>query len=86
MHKGPLSTHKDPGTDVWVYDLTTGKRVQQIALKNLASSIQVSQDDRPLLYGAFLASPVLDIYDAKSGQYLRSVGDLAQTATLLVTP
>jgi len=86
MHKGPLSTHKDPGTDVWVYDLATGKRVQQIALKNLASSIQVSQDDQPLLYGVFLASPVLDIYDAKTGQYLRSVGDLAQTATVLVTP
>ncbi|HZF16333.1 MAG TPA: amine dehydrogenase large subunit [Steroidobacteraceae bacterium] len=86
MHKGPLSTHKDPGTDVWVYDIATGKRVQQITLKNLATSIQVSQDDQPLLYGAFIASPVLDIYDARSGQYLRSVGDLAQTATLLVTP
>jgi methylamine dehydrogenase heavy chain len=86
MHQGPRSTHKDPGVDVWVYDLATGKRVREIKLKNPASSIQVSQDDKPLLYGAFLASPVLDIYDAETGDHLRSVGDLAQTATVLVTP
>lgn len=86
MHKGPLATHKDPGTDIWVYDIANGKRVQQITIRNLATSIQVSQDDQPLLYSAFIASPVLDIYDAQSGAYLRSVGDLAQTATVLVTP
>jgi methylamine dehydrogenase heavy chain len=86
MHQGPLSTHKDPGKDVWVYDLTSGKRVQKIATKNLVSSIQVSQDEQPLLYGAFLASPTLDIYNAVTGEHLRSVGDLAATATLLVTP
>jgi methylamine dehydrogenase heavy chain len=86
MHQGPLATHKDPGTDVWVYDLVTGKRVQQIKTKNLVTSIQVSQDAEPLLYGAFIASPVLEIYDARSGNYLRSIGDLAQTPTVLVTP
>jgi methylamine dehydrogenase heavy chain len=86
MHQGPLATHKDPGKEVWVFDLATGKRVQKITTKNIVSSIQVSQDDRPLLYGAFLASPVLDIYNAKTGEYLRSVGDLAATPTVLVTP
>jgi methylamine dehydrogenase heavy chain len=86
MHKGPLATHKDSGTDIWVYDLASGKRVQQITVRNPASSIQVSQDEQPLLYCAFLASPVLEIYNANSGEYLRSVGDLAQTATVLVTP
>jgi methylamine dehydrogenase heavy chain len=86
MHQGPLSTHKDPGNEVWVFDLTTTKRVQKINMKNVVSSIQVSQDDQPLLYGVFMASPVLDIYNAVTGEYLRSVGDLASTPMLLVTP
>ena len=86
MHQGPLATHKDPGNEVWVYDLNSGKRLQKITTKNIVSSIQVSQDEQPLLYGAFLASPVLDIYNATTGEYLRSVGDLAATPTVLVTP
>lgn len=86
MHQGPLSTHKDPGNAVWVYDVTTGKRVQTIALKNVASSIQLSQDDQPLLYAVFMGSATLDIYDGLKGDYLRSVGDLASTPMLLVTP
>lgn len=86
MHQGPLPTHKDPGNEVWVYDVTSGKRLQKITLKNIASSIQVSQDDQPLLYAVFLGSSALEIYDAMTGSYLRSVSDLALTPTVLVTP
>jgi len=32
MHQGPRDTHKDPGTEVWVYDLEERKRVQRFAL------------------------------------------------------
>ncbi len=86
MHQGPLSTHKDPGNEVWVYDVTSGKRLQKITLKNIASSIQVSQDDQPLLYAVFMGSTTLEIYDATKGDYLRSVADLASTPMVLVTP
>jgi methylamine dehydrogenase heavy chain len=30
MHQGPRDTHKDPGTEVWVYDLEERKRVARI--------------------------------------------------------
>jgi methylamine dehydrogenase heavy chain len=86
MHRGGLETHKDPGTDIWVYDLTTRKRVQQISTKHKAGSIAVSQDDKPLLFTCFIESNVLDIYDALSGHYLRSVESLGQTPTVMVTP
>jgi methylamine dehydrogenase heavy chain len=86
MHRGALATHKDPGKDIWVYDLASKQRVQQIALKNLASSIQLSSDAQPLLYSIFMDSTDLDIYDAASGKLLRSVEHVGTTPTVLVTP
>jgi hypothetical protein len=34
VHQGGLDTHKEAGTEVWVYDLATRKRVQRIAMVN----------------------------------------------------
>ncbi|HXS24046.1 MAG TPA: amine dehydrogenase large subunit [Gemmatimonadales bacterium] len=86
MHQGGPETHKDPGKEVWVYDLGRRQRVQRIALRSPAASIQVTRDDRPLLFAAFMGSTTLEVYDAKSGEYLRSVKNLGTTPTLLVTP
>ncbi len=86
MHRGPLETHKDPGREVWVYDLARQTRIQKITLKNNAGSIQVSRDAQPLLFSIFIESNVLDIYEALSGRYLRSVADIGTTPTVLVNP
>ncbi len=86
MHRGGIETHKDPGKDVWVYDVPRGERVQQIALKSLASSIQLSSDQHPLLYSIFLDSTDLDVYDAGSGKLLRTVEHIGTTPTIMVTP
>ena len=86
MHRGGLATHKDPGKDVWVFDVSTHRRVQQFVLKNLASSIQLSSDARPLLYSIFIDGTDLDIYDAASGKLLRSVDHVGTTPTIMVTP
>jgi len=86
MHQGSLDTHKDPGTDVWVYDLAGRKKVQQIKLRHKATSIVVSQDAKPLLFSCFLDSNQLDIYDALSGNYLRTVENLGLTPAIMVTP
>jgi len=34
MHQGGPDTHKEPGTEVWVYDLGTHRRVQRIPVLN----------------------------------------------------
>ena len=86
MHQGPRSSHKDPGKDVWVYDLDKQVRVRQVSLKNPASSIQVTQDSSPLLFSIFIESTTTDIYDARSGAYLRSIASIGTTPTLMVPP
>jgi methylamine dehydrogenase heavy chain len=86
MHQGNRDTHKDPGKTVWVYDLESHKRVQRIALQNLASSIQLSRDDKPLLYSVFIDRGALDIYDGLSGLPLRTIKELGSSPALLIVP
>jgi methylamine dehydrogenase heavy chain len=86
MHRGGPETHKDAGSDVWVYSVAERKQVQQIAARNKAMSIQVSQDAQPLLFACSLESNRLDVYDASSGAYLRTVDNLGQTPAILITP
>jgi methylamine dehydrogenase heavy chain len=86
VHQGGPETHKDLGNQIWVYDLATHRKVQTITTRNKVGSIQVSPDAQPLLFGCSLESNRLDIYDATSGKYLRSVDPLGQTPTVLVNP
>jgi methylamine dehydrogenase heavy chain len=86
MHRGGLETHKDPGKDVWVYDVSTRQRVQQFTLKNLASAIQLTTDAQPLLFSIFIDNQTLDVYGAADGKWLRSVEHVGTTPTLMVTP
>ena len=86
MHQGGLETHKDDGKDVWVYDLARHARVQSIALRQSAGSIQVTRDSNPLLFSISGENGRLDVYDATSGKFLRSVDGVATTPTLLITP
>ena len=86
MHQGPLETHKDPGREVWVYDLAHQSRIQKITMTHDSGSIQVSRDSHPLLFSIFIDSNVLDVYDATSGNLLRSVTDIGTTPTVMVTP
>jgi methylamine dehydrogenase heavy chain len=86
MHRGGTETHKDPGKDVWVFDVSTQRRLQQFALKNMATSIQLSNDAKPLLFSISIDSTDLDIYDAANGKILRSVDHIGTTPTIMVTP
>lgn len=86
VHQGPPDTHKDPGVDVFVYDLASGQRTARIKLERAASAIEVTQGADPLLLATNAYPPALDVYDATSGAYLRSVEDVAVTPMLLQTP
>jgi len=86
MHQGGDGTHKDPGQNVWVYDLKKQKQVQKIQLDKISTSIQVSKDNKPLMFSIFIGNPTLDIYDARSGEHLHSVSEIGFTPTLLQTP
>ena len=86
MHQGNRDSYKDPGKEVWVYDLEIKTRVRKIQLKQPATAIQVSQDNEPLLFTVFSAYPELLVYDAVSGMFKRKVTQIGQTPTILLTP
>jgi len=86
VHQGEHDTHKEPGQDVWVYDLAAQKQVRKIKLDKLSTSIQLSKDDAPLMFSIFIGNPVLDIYEASSGKLLRSVNEIGFTPTIMQTP
>jgi methylamine dehydrogenase heavy chain len=85
MHVGGADSHKDPGTEVWVYDVAGKKRTQRIVLKEMATSIAVTRDAKPLLFAIFIGAQKVDVYDALSGKFLRSIGEIGFTPTTLVT-
>jgi methylamine dehydrogenase heavy chain len=100
VHQGPPETFEDPGTEVWIYDIASGQRVDEIEMERMALSIEVSQDNQPQLYSiaadfnmptlfqAYIylvhgaaeleknLSMVLDVYDARGGEFLRSIEEI----------
>jgi methylamine dehydrogenase heavy chain len=86
MHQGGLHSQDDAGTEIWVYDLDTHKRLQRIVTKHPITSIQLTKDDQPLLFTLFAERPQLDIYDADTGKFLRSVKQLGSTPSVMQTP
>ena len=83
MHQGDFFTYEEPGPEIWVYDMETRSRVEKIRTRHPSISIAVSQDDDPLLYTITGDLSSLDIYDASSGEYLRSAGELGITPFLI---
>lgn len=84
MHaEGFGGSHKDPGSEVWVYDVKMKKRVAKIALQNPAISLVLTQDKNPLLVTT-TAEMVLDVYDAKQGKYLKTMKDFGQDTPFVV--
>ncbi len=86
MHQGGPDTHKDPGVEIWVHDLAAGgKKIQRIPLEKPLTSIAVTSDAKPLLFGIHIGMPELRVFDAISGKLLRTVAEVGFTPSTLVT-
>jgi methylamine dehydrogenase heavy chain len=72
MHKGGAWTHKEPGSEVWVFDTKTNKRVRRFKLREPGYCIRVTDDADPLLFVMPPALPEanLDTYSATNGKFL----------------
>jgi methylamine dehydrogenase heavy chain len=68
-------SHKDPASEVWVFDIKKKKRLSRIKLKTHAMAIDVSLEEEPRLL-VVNAAGALDVYDAKTGNYQNSIIDL----------
>lgn len=84
MHRGGPDSYKDPGSQIWVYDLATQRRTQCIELKEPATSIAVTSDTKPLLFSIFIGAPKVDVRDAQTGALLRSIAEIGLTPSTLV--
>lgn len=76
-------THKTPSRHVVVINAETGERVAKHELGHDIDSVAVSQDDDPLLYGLSTGARTLYIYDAETGEELRSVNQLGHGPTVI---
>lgn len=89
MHRGGEETHKDGGTELWVFDLATQRRVARWSMKaagiGRAMALEVTQDAAPLL---FLATDTADlaVLDAETGRVRHVEKAVGQTPWQLLTP
>ena len=86
VHQGGIDSHKDPGSHIFVYDLSSRGRKASIELKRPANAVQVTQDDKPLLITTNAYPAIVDIYDARDGKFVREVGEAAISPMTLQIP
>jgi methylamine dehydrogenase heavy chain len=89
MHQGADGSHKDPATEIWVFDTQSKKRVARWKLAKQKIdpflSIEVSADEKPLLYGLTPTSDLV-VMDAATGKLRHVSKQLGTTSTLIVNP
>ncbi len=79
---GHVGSHKDPATEVWVFDAAHHARVAKIVLKTPAIAIEVTADAAPRLLVANVEG-VVDVYDANAGAYLHTVHGVGETPYMI---
>jgi methylamine dehydrogenase heavy chain len=78
MHQGGANTQKQPGSEIWVYDVAAA-RVARYPLPELATAIAISGDAHPLLYTALFGSGTLVVRDPATGAVLRKITGVGAT-------
>ena len=79
---GKEGSHKDGGSEVWVFDVGAGERVGRIPLPKWGISIGVNNAEQPLLV-ATNGEFALETYDATSGEFVKTLA--VDTQTVFVT-
>ena len=89
MHEGGEGSHKDGGTEIWVYDTATHQRLarwpMRTALQSEVIAVQVTQDAAPLLFAASQHGD-LAVVDALTGKVRHVEKHLAQTPWMMLNP
>jgi len=74
MHeKGYNGSHKDLGTEVWVFDPKTKTRIARHKLKAPANAIVVTKEKEPHLAAFSPPDDMLRVYRADNGEYVRPI-------------
>ena len=75
--------HKDPGSEIWVFDVKKRKRLNRIALEMPGLVVELSQDKSPWLFVTNVEMNI-DVYEANTGRYIRSLSDFGQETPLIM--
>jgi methylamine dehydrogenase heavy chain len=82
MHAGPHWTHKDAGSEVWVFDVQNRKRTARFRLDEPGELIVVTQDAAPLLFVGgppFAPGAGLTVLNAQTGEVARKLPGVSGT-------
>jgi methylamine dehydrogenase heavy chain len=89
MHQGGEGTHKDGGTEIWVFDMAAHRRLARWPMHAAGLSrvlaVQVSQDPAPILFVATDAADVA-VFDALTGKLRHVENHLGQTPWMMLNP
>ena len=89
MHRGGQGSHKAGGSQIWVYDALTHRRVARwpvdVAKYGAAFCVLATQDEHPLLFAATERSALL-VMDGMTGRLLHVEAKLGQTLWTMLNP
>ncbi len=89
MHQGGEGSHKESGSEIWVFDGASHQRVARwpmnVAKHGGAIALLATRDDKPLLYVATDKS-ALQVLDARSGRVLHTEPKLGQSLWYMQNP
>lgn len=77
-------SHNGGGAEVWVYDPETQSRVDRIALREWGLSLAVSRGEEPKMLVTNPVNMSMELYDALSGEYLKTIDGLGQNTPLML--
>ncbi|MBE40440.1 MAG: hypothetical protein CL480_03760 [Acidobacteria bacterium] len=73
VHQGGIDTHEDPGTEFWVFDRSSKRRIARVQVEAPINSMLVTAGDTPLLIASRALEPVVDVYDIITTKKQRSI-------------
>jgi len=89
MHRGGEGTHKDGGTEIWVFDLKTHQRIARWPTETKQTgtvlAVQVSQDSAPILFAAYENGDI-GVLDALTGRVKHIEQHFSQTPWQMLNP
>jgi methylamine dehydrogenase heavy chain len=82
---GGYDFHRNSGTEAWVFDLKSRRRLQRIVFDEPVAEIAVSQDAKPVFYAASVYVQRLWAYDGLTGAKLKQM-DIEANMGALIQP
>ncbi len=85
MHPdGGDGSQQGGGPEVWVFDAEKQQRVLKIPLQAWGLSLAVSRGENPMLLVTNPTDMSLELYDGRSGEFVRSIKDFGQETPLML--